>query len=159
MTPCRLNVQISPIVALLFHISAVYGPIGLCFGYDAPIGPCYHNFRAHDPIDRFRGPLLSRRLLRGHLLRGCLLRGLLLRGRLFRGCLFRVRFWVDFWEDVSWEVSLADVCQDDVCKDDVSQRDVVSNVKNHFLSCLWYDRVVLWIWCLSGSLLWYTKGP
>ena len=136
MTPYPLNVQISPIVASIFHISAVYGPIGLCFGYDAPIGHFYH-----DPIDRFRGPLLSRRLLRGHLLRGCLLRGLLSRRRLFRGCPFRV-FWVDVswedvsWEHVSWEVCLADVCQDNVCKEDVSQRDVISNVKNHFLSCL-----------------------
>ena len=95
MTPCPLNVQISPIVASIFHISAVYGPIWLCFGYDASIGPFYHN-----PFDQFRGPLLRGcllrgcllrgRLLRGHLLRRCLLRGLLLRGRLFR-CLFRVR--------------------------------------------------------------------
>ena len=37
MTPCPLNVQISLIVALIFYISAVYGPIGLCFEYDAPV--------------------------------------------------------------------------------------------------------------------------
>ena len=91
MTSCPLNVQISPIVASIFYISAVYGPIGLCFGYDAPIGPFFHNFRAREPIDRFRVPLLRRRFLRGYLLRGCLLKGLLLRGRRFRGCLFRVR--------------------------------------------------------------------
>ena len=85
MTQCTLNVQISLIIASIFYFSAVYGPIELCFGYDALIGLCYHNFRAHDPIDRFRGPLLSRRLLRGHLLRGCLLRGCLLRGRFLKG--------------------------------------------------------------------------
>ena len=39
-----------------FNISAVYGPIGLCFGYDAPVGLCYHISRAHGPITRFRGP-------------------------------------------------------------------------------------------------------
>ena len=39
-----------------FDISAVYGPIGLCFGYDAPVGLCYHIPRAHGPITRFRGP-------------------------------------------------------------------------------------------------------
>ena len=37
--------------SLIFRISAVYGPIRLCFGYDAPIGPFYH-----DPIDQVRGP-------------------------------------------------------------------------------------------------------
>ena len=59
MTPCPLNVQISPIVASIFHISAVYGPIGLCFGYDAPVGFCYHIFRAYSLITSFgahRGP-------------------------------------------------------------------------------------------------------
>ena len=98
MTQCTLNVQISLIIASIFYFSAVYGPIELCFGYDALIGLCYHNFRAHDPIDRFRGPLLSRRLLRGHLLRG-----LLLRGRLFRGCLFRVRIERMSFERTSFE--------------------------------------------------------
>ena len=39
-----------------FDISAVYGRIGLCFGYDAPVGLCYHISRAHAPITRFRGP-------------------------------------------------------------------------------------------------------
>ena len=39
-----------------FNISAVYGRIGLCFGYDAPVGLCYHISRAHAPITRFRGP-------------------------------------------------------------------------------------------------------
>ena len=38
MTPCPLNVQVSLIVASIFYVSAVYGPIGLCFGYDAPMG-------------------------------------------------------------------------------------------------------------------------
>ena len=85
-----LIVQISPIIASISHISAVYGPIGLCFGYDAPIGPFYHNFRAREPIDQFRVPLLRRRFLSGYLLRGCLLKKLLLRGRRFKGCLFRV---------------------------------------------------------------------
>ena len=51
VTPCPLIVQTSPIVASISHISAVYGPIGLCFGYDAPIGPFYHKFRAREPID------------------------------------------------------------------------------------------------------------
>ena len=37
-------------------ISAVYGPIGLYFGYGAPVGFCYHISRAHDPIARFRDP-------------------------------------------------------------------------------------------------------
>ena len=39
-----------------FDISAVYGRIGLCFGYDAPVGLYYHISRAHAPITRFRGP-------------------------------------------------------------------------------------------------------
>ena len=39
MTPCP---QISLIVVSIFHILAVYGPVGLCFGYDAPVGFCYH---------------------------------------------------------------------------------------------------------------------
>ena len=37
MTRCPLNVGITLIVALIFHILAVYGPIGLCFEYDAPV--------------------------------------------------------------------------------------------------------------------------
>ena len=37
-----------------FDISAVYGPIGLCFGHDAPVGFCYHISIAHAPITRFR---------------------------------------------------------------------------------------------------------
>ena len=40
MTPYPLNVQISLIVATIFDISAVYGPIRLCFGYDALVGVC-----------------------------------------------------------------------------------------------------------------------
>ena len=74
ITPCHLNVLISLIVASLFHIFAVYCSIGLCFGYDALVGLCYHTSRAHDPIKRFWVPLS-----RGHLLTGCLLRGSLLR--------------------------------------------------------------------------------
>jgi hypothetical protein len=35
MSLCPLNVRISLIVASIFYISAVYGPIGLFFGYDA----------------------------------------------------------------------------------------------------------------------------
>ena len=50
MTPCPLNVRISLIVASIFHISAVYSPIGLCFGYDVRIGFCYHISRAHGRI-------------------------------------------------------------------------------------------------------------
>ena len=56
ITPYPLNVQISAIVASIFHISAVYSPIGLCFGYNGPVGFCYLIFRAHGPITRFRGP-------------------------------------------------------------------------------------------------------
>ena len=59
MTPCPLNVQISLIVASIFHISAVNGPIGLCLGYDASVGFSNHISRAHDPMTRFevhRGP-------------------------------------------------------------------------------------------------------
>ena len=40
MNPCFLNVRISLIVASIFHISTVYGLIGLYFGYDAPVGFC-----------------------------------------------------------------------------------------------------------------------
>ena len=39
-----------------FDISAVYGCIGLCYGYGAPVGFCYHIPRAHGPIARFRDP-------------------------------------------------------------------------------------------------------
>ena len=35
MAPCLPNVQISLIVTSIFHISAVYGPIGLWFRCDA----------------------------------------------------------------------------------------------------------------------------
>ena len=52
-TPCPLNVQITLIVV---SISQIYGFIGLCFGYDASVGLCYHIFRAHGPITGFRGP-------------------------------------------------------------------------------------------------------
>ena len=38
--PCPLNVQIFLIVASIFHVSAVYGPIGLWFEYDAVVGVC-----------------------------------------------------------------------------------------------------------------------
>ena len=58
MTPCPLNVRISLIVASILQISAVYVLIGLGFGYDAPVGLCYHIFKAHG---------------------GCLLRGQLFR--------------------------------------------------------------------------------
>ena len=51
--PCPLHVQIFLIVASIFYISAVYVAIGLSFGHDAPIGFCYHIFRAHGPIARF----------------------------------------------------------------------------------------------------------
>ena len=35
-----------------FDISAVYGRIGLCFGYGAPVGLCYHISKAHGPITK-----------------------------------------------------------------------------------------------------------
>ena len=41
MTRCTLNVQISLIVASIFHILAIYGPIGYCFGQDALVGDDY----------------------------------------------------------------------------------------------------------------------
>ena len=91
MTQCTLDVQISLIVTSISYISAVYGPIELCFGYNALIGLCYHNFRAHDHMDWFRGPFLRGHLLRGGLSRWCLLRELLLRGRLFRVCFLNGR--------------------------------------------------------------------
>ena len=62
--------QLFMIVASNFHISAIYGSIEFCFGYDALVGLCYHNSKAHDPINWSRGPLLRERLLRGHLLIG-----------------------------------------------------------------------------------------
>ena len=37
MTLYTLNVHIFLIVVSIFHISVVYGLIGLCFGYDAPM--------------------------------------------------------------------------------------------------------------------------
>ena len=40
-----------------FIISAVCGPIELCFGYDTPVGLCYHISRAHGHIIGFSGPL------------------------------------------------------------------------------------------------------
>ena len=56
MSPCPLNVGISLIVATILQISASYGPIELYFGYDALVGLCYYILRAHDPINRIRGP-------------------------------------------------------------------------------------------------------
>ena len=56
MTQSPLNVPIPLILALIFHISDVYGPIGLCFGIDAPMGLCYIVSKAHGPITKFRGP-------------------------------------------------------------------------------------------------------
>ena len=51
--PCPLHVQIFLIVASFFYISAVYGPIGLCFGYDVPVGLHYHISRAYAPINSY----------------------------------------------------------------------------------------------------------
>ena len=83
-----LDVEISLIVAPIFHSLAVYGPFWFCFRNDTLVGLCY-NFRAHNPINiidsigfRFRGRLLRGCLLRGYLLSKCLLRGHLLRGHL-----------------------------------------------------------------------------
>ena len=56
MTLSSLNVQISLIVASMFHISAVCGLIRLYFGYDAPVGVCYHISEAQGLIIGFRGP-------------------------------------------------------------------------------------------------------
>ena len=53
---CPQNMQIASILAIIFDISVVYGPIELCFGHDTPVGVCCHISRAHDPIVRFRGP-------------------------------------------------------------------------------------------------------
>ena len=50
---CRYDLAF---LASNFDISAVYGRIGLCFGYDAPLGLYYHTYRAHAPITSFRGP-------------------------------------------------------------------------------------------------------
>ena len=74
-----LDVEISLIVAPIFHSLAVYGPFWFFFRNDALVGLCY-NSRAHDPINTidsigFRGRLLRGRLLRGYLLSKCLLRG------------------------------------------------------------------------------------
>ena len=80
MTQYTLNAQIYLIVASIFHISAVFGPIGFCFEHDALVGLFYHKSKAPDPIKRFRGPFLKE-----HFLRGCLLRRHLLRESLFIG--------------------------------------------------------------------------
>ena len=53
ITPCPLNVQRSLISASIFHISAVYAPVGLCFRYDAFVGLILFSFT---PTIRFRGP-------------------------------------------------------------------------------------------------------
>ena len=60
-----LDVEISLIVAPIFHSLAVYGPFWFFFRNDALVGLCY-NSRAHDPINtidsigfRFRGRLLK----------------------------------------------------------------------------------------------------
>ena len=44
-------------MALKFNISAVYGPIELCFGYDAAVSLCCHISGAYGPIIGFRAPL------------------------------------------------------------------------------------------------------
>ena len=36
--PCRLEVRRTSILTLIFDISLVYGPIWLCFEYDAALG-------------------------------------------------------------------------------------------------------------------------
>ena len=43
--------------ALKCDISVVYGLIKLCFGYDTPVGLCYHISRAQGHTIGFRGPL------------------------------------------------------------------------------------------------------
>ena len=48
------NTQISLILASIFNISAIYSPIGLCFGYGALVDYYYCISRAHGPIVRFR---------------------------------------------------------------------------------------------------------
>ena len=44
--------QSTAFLASNFDISAVYGRIGLCFGYGAPVGLCYHISKAHGPITK-----------------------------------------------------------------------------------------------------------
>ena len=55
-TSSPIYVGICLILISTFQISAVYGIIALSFVYDAPVGLCYHIFRAHGPITMFRGP-------------------------------------------------------------------------------------------------------
>ena len=59
ITTCPHNVRISLIVDSMFYIPASYGPVELCFGYDAPVCLGYYIFRAHGPFNRFKGPLGS----------------------------------------------------------------------------------------------------
>ena len=57
ITICPPNVRITSVLTIIFDISVVYDPIELCFGYDTPVGLCYHISRAHGHIIGFRGPL------------------------------------------------------------------------------------------------------
>ena len=52
----RFKLRYIVFLASNFDISAVYGRIGLCFAYGAPVGLSYHISIAHGPISRFRGP-------------------------------------------------------------------------------------------------------
>ena len=56
MTMSASNFDIQLLLASNFNISAVYGSIGLYFGYDALMGLCYNISRAHGPISRFWAP-------------------------------------------------------------------------------------------------------
>ena len=107
--------RISLIVASNFYLSARFGLIELCFGYDAL---CYLISRAHDPMspkctnifvspkDVSQEDILKKGFLNGCLLRGRLLRGCLLKRRLLRGCFLNQ--------------PLEDVFQKDVCQKNVT---------------------------------------
>ena len=53
---CPLKSSIYSFSASNLNILTVYGPIGLCFGYSAPEGLCYHISRAHGPLNLVMGP-------------------------------------------------------------------------------------------------------
>ena len=151
MTQCTLNAQISLIVASIFHISAVFGPIGFCFEHDALVGLFYHKSKVPDPIKRFRGPFLKE-----HFLRGCLLRRHLLRESLFIGRFLEDISWVDvFWKNISWEdASWEDISWEDVFWEDVSWEDV--SWEDVFLEDVSWENVCCFLngrWCFSKGCI------
>ena len=56
ITICPPNERITLVVTLIIDILVVYHQIEPCFGYDTPVGLCYHISEAHGPIHRFRNP-------------------------------------------------------------------------------------------------------